>query len=314
MPTLTGSPSKTCANLLPNTAEQNIDRLVLGTAQLGTKYGVANLTGKPDQGEAANILQMAWQSGIRTLDTAQAYGNSEEVIGHFLQANPQCPFNVITKLVADIDPTNSQTIRDATAKSLARLGCKPAGLLLHSGKMLNAWNGPLGDTLTDLKGHGEIGELGVSVYEPEEFRLALSIPEITLIQAPFNVLDQRLLRNGLLDIAREQGRRVFLRSAFLQGLLLFSSNDLPAQFNFAKNDLAPWWDCLDHFGLDALGTTLKYLLQTLPEMEIVIGCETPVQLKEIIQRVQGSDLGPDILASIAALPQAPNRLANPALW
>jgi len=299
---------------LPNTADTQAARLVLGTAQLGVDYGIANRTGQPGQGEADDILQTAWSAGVRTLDTAQAYGNSEGVIGHFLKANPQCPFNVITKLTSDIDPADPKMIRTAVANSLARLGRKPAGLLLHSGKLLDVWSGPLGDTLTELKRYGEIGELGISVYEPEEFLHALSIPEITLIQAPFNVLDKRFMETGLLNRAKQKNRRLFLRSSFLQGFLTLGVDDLPPQMDFARKTLKGWRDLLEQFQLMPTMAALKFVLQAAPEIEVVIGCETATQLQEIIGHINGPDLSPDILSVISALPSAPDRLLNPSKW
>jgi len=299
---------------LPNIADKNTARLVLGTAQLGADYGIANSTGQPDQHEANAILQTAWNAGMRTLDTAQAYGNSEIVIGHFLKASPECPFNIITKLAAETNPSDPEAIKAAVDKSCLRLGRSPEGFLLHNGKLLNVWNGPLGKTLLDLKRQGKIGEIGVSIYEPDEFQLALSIPEIKFIQAPFNVIDQRLLKRGLLKQAQEQGRRIFLRSTFLQGLLLIQPQDLPSQFNFAKENLQSWWELLDRFQLDALAVAIKYILNAVPEVELVIGLETVKQLSEIVKHVHGPDLTPDILAAVTALPQGAFRLINPAQW
>jgi len=53
--------------------------LVLGTAQLGLPYGIANQTGQPDQVVATAIIREAWNQGIREFDTAQGYGDSEQV-------------------------------------------------------------------------------------------------------------------------------------------------------------------------------------------------------------------------------------------
>lgn len=299
---------------MPNTAEQNISRLVLGTAQLGTKYGVANNTGQPDQHEADAILRTAWQSGVRTLDTAQAYGDSEEIIGRFLGANPDRRFNIITKLDANTNISDPDKIRAAIKGSCKLLGQSPTGLLLHNGKMLEAWNGPLGETLTELKRQGEIGEIGVSIYEPDEFQQALNIPAIKFIQAPFNVMDQRLLKSGLLQMAQEQGCRIFLRSAFLQGLLLIPPQDIPPQFDFAKKYLQLWWNLLGRYQLEALDGALKYILQVISFAEIVIGCETKAQLLEIVSQLDCEPLGPDSLAAITALPTGPAQFINPSKW
>ncbi len=57
----------------------NISKLTLGIVQLGMEYGIANKSGKPDMEKALEILQTAINKGINSFDTANAYGNSEEV-------------------------------------------------------------------------------------------------------------------------------------------------------------------------------------------------------------------------------------------
>src|SRR5690606_29810133 len=56
-------------------------KLALGTVQFGVKYGVANETGQVSPASIVQILNGAKSLGIDTLDTAAAYGNSEELLG-----------------------------------------------------------------------------------------------------------------------------------------------------------------------------------------------------------------------------------------
>ncbi|MGC1633411.1 MAG: aldo/keto reductase, partial [Gelidibacter sp.] len=78
-----------------------IKKLILGTVQLGLDYGINNRSGKPTHEKACEILHCAYDNGIRILDTAEAYGNSQEVIGAFLKENPEKQFHVISKLTAN---------------------------------------------------------------------------------------------------------------------------------------------------------------------------------------------------------------------
>ena len=55
-------------------------RLSIGTAQLGLDYGITNKKGKPSIEEAISLLDMAWDHNIKLLDTAQGYGDAEEVL------------------------------------------------------------------------------------------------------------------------------------------------------------------------------------------------------------------------------------------
>ena len=55
--------------------------LALGTAQFGLNYGITNKEGKVSIEEASSILKLADKSSIYRLDTAQGYGDAEQVIG-----------------------------------------------------------------------------------------------------------------------------------------------------------------------------------------------------------------------------------------
>jgi len=61
-----------------------LSALMLGTAQFGLPYGVANKKGQPSQREVCEILACAYEGGVNCLDTAAGYGESEQVIGKAL--------------------------------------------------------------------------------------------------------------------------------------------------------------------------------------------------------------------------------------
>ena len=55
--------------------------LAIGTAQFGLDYGVSNVAGRTPSTQVQSILDRARLAGIDTLDTAAAYGDSEQVLG-----------------------------------------------------------------------------------------------------------------------------------------------------------------------------------------------------------------------------------------
>ena len=65
-----------------------VSEIGLGTVELGLEYGIAE--GQPVQcrprDDAARVLNQALDSGINFIDTARAYGVSEEIIGWALKA------------------------------------------------------------------------------------------------------------------------------------------------------------------------------------------------------------------------------------
>ena len=76
------------------------DKLVLGTAQFGMDYGIANISGKPTYKQVYAIFELAWKKGIRRFDTAPGYG-SEALLGEFIDAHGiQNEAIILTKISA----------------------------------------------------------------------------------------------------------------------------------------------------------------------------------------------------------------------
>ena len=74
-------------------------KLVLGSANFGFEYGLAN-TGKIAQSELIKILALSENAGIKYIDTAQAYGDSESRIGAMCGDGR---FKIITKIGLDLE-------------------------------------------------------------------------------------------------------------------------------------------------------------------------------------------------------------------
>ncbi len=89
------------------------NRFVLGTAQIGMQYGIANTTGKPDLINAETIIKEAWNGGIQEFDTAQAYGESEKVLGNiFDNLNIKHSAKVITKFSPNLNHNDENEMRN----------------------------------------------------------------------------------------------------------------------------------------------------------------------------------------------------------
>ena len=65
-----------------------IKKIILGTVQFGLEYGINNTLGKPKASEVYKMLEYAASNGVKTLDTADAYGNASELLGVFNKKNP----------------------------------------------------------------------------------------------------------------------------------------------------------------------------------------------------------------------------------
>ena len=151
----------------------SLNKLALGTVQFGMPYGVANKSGKISFEEASNIITLAKQNHVNTLDTAIAYGDSEQVLGQIGVHD----FQVITKLPVFPDDHNDLAARveNIVCNSIETLKKDSLyGFLFHSSDELL---GPSGESLyaalDSLKSEGLIKKLGVSIYAPSELDLVL---------------------------------------------------------------------------------------------------------------------------------------------
>lgn len=203
-------------------------KLVLGAAQLGGNYGIANTTGQPNKKQCQELIKTAIANGVVYIDTARVYG-SEEVIGQSLKGGWEKRAKIITKLSPLEDcPQNVPNVTlnafvDASIyKSCSALEVQSIDvLMLHRASHLYDWGGGVWQRLLELKSSGVIGELGASVQSPEELSKVLGIPEINYIQMPFNLMDWRWDSKIQEIWAAKASRKltIHVRSALLQGLL-----------------------------------------------------------------------------------------------
>lgn len=265
-------------------------KLALGTVQFGIEYGVANKQGKVALSEAKKILEYALASGMDTLDTAIAYGDSEQRLGEIGIQDWQ----VVTKLPSVphdcVDAT--KWIINSVQQSLRRLNKNHLdGFLLHRSQQLLENDGHrIYSALQQLKEEGLVKKIGVSIYDPAELDALCSLYHFDLIQAPFNIMDHRLIDSGWMTRLREQGIELHVRSLFLQGLLLMSASDRPPKFNRWTSRLSKYDAWLKQSELTSLQACLRYAL-SFPEIsKVVVGVDSLTQLKEILQASAGSAL------------------------
>ena len=134
-------------------------KLILGTAQFGSDYGINNKEGKISENEINKILDFAYKNNIAVLDTASNYGNSEEIIGKYLENNPKKFFKIITKISED-----KLSLKQQLFKSLKKLKRKKVEVLLfHTLELYNFFRKEL-PYFTKLYKGKKFNEIGVSLY------------------------------------------------------------------------------------------------------------------------------------------------------
>lgn len=292
------------------------NRLVLGTAQFGMPYGIANISGQPDYHAVEAIIAKAWDCGIHEFDTAQAYGNSEMVLGKVLREMGLIHKAIIvSKFHPDIDFRQPENLLHALEQTLERLGIeKLYGMMLHSEKQLAHWDTGLGEMFQELIDRGLVEKVGVSVYKPSMARLALEKRNIDLLQVPSNILDQRFQSMGTFDEAQKWGKSVYVRSIFLQGLLLMNVSELPLSMAFAKPILLKLHRFAHKMKLSLQHLSVGYAKYFSKNHKVIFGCESVQQVKENYELWQ-TELSHEVIREINAIfKSVPEKILNPSMW
>ncbi len=291
-------------------------RLVLGTAQHGMHYGIANKTGRPAFHTVESMVAEAWNQGVREFDTAQAYGESESVLGRVLNSlGITRQARVISKLHPMLDHQDSNALGSALQQTLARLGqARLYGLMLHRENLLDLWDAGLSETLNAFVDNGLVEHIGVSVYTPQAAVRALERSDIDLVQMPSNILDRRFEKAGALREAQRCGKQVYVRSVFLQGLLLMSVDDLPESMQFAIPILERLEDFSRETGFSQKQLALGYVRSVYPAQKVVLGCETLQQVTDNL-KLWSTELPAEIIAALRGeFKNIDEKIINPSLW
>ncbi len=288
----------------------------LGTAQFGLDYGIANASGKTPPAEVQRILVAAHGAGLRLLDTAYLYGDSEEALGRGLP--PGHEFRIVTKTPKFPDgfgAAEARLLQETFTASLRKLGVpRVYALLAHQADdLLGADGDRFMDALAALKDSGLVTKVGASVYSPAQVDGLLSRARIDVIQIPFNVLDQRLLRGGQLAALQAAGVEVHARSIFLQGALLMEAAALPAFLSPARPLLQRLGAAAAAVGLSPLQAALAFVLERPEVSHAVVGVCDEGQLREILEAA-GSPSSKSARLDWSQFHCGEETVVNPALW
>jgi aryl-alcohol dehydrogenase-like predicted oxidoreductase len=280
--------------------------LALGTVQMGLAYGVAGRGEAVPAAEAEDILECAWENGIRVLDTAPVYGDIEERLVGLMR---QRAFNVVSKippLPDGVDATRAgDFVRAAVERSRQRLGSRLGTLLFHRATDLLGPTAAPFDAARDAAGTAV--RIGVSCYSPREAVAVRERVPVEAVQLPGNALDQRLAQSGVAESL--QGVEVHLRSAFLQGLLLMPLDLALRRVPLAAAALARWQQYCRARALSPLAAALGAARQLPGVRYCVVGVDRVQQLEEICVAWRDSQ-SPDS----AALACDDERVIDPRLW
>lgn len=242
--------------------------LVLGTAQWGSAYGVTNDAGRLDDGVVADVAHRAWQAGIVRVDTAEGYGDAQQRV-----ASLPYEFRVQSKIsAAGADEPRIRRLIDDTVDVL---GDSLDRLLVHDWFRLTVTErGAVVAALEAARSDGLLASVGVSIYGPDDLDAAMAaFATLDIVQAPVNILDQRLDGLEVVGEFRARGGVLQARSVYLQGVLLSTNSPLSAH---------PDVENVRRLGIPMVGLSLGYVRSRPWVDEVVVGVTSVDELNELL--------------------------------
>ena len=205
---------------IPGT-ELKVSALGLGTVKFGRDQSVKypEQFTIPDDGDVINLLALANSEGINLLDTAPAYGTSEERLGKLLRNRQD--WVIVTKTGEEFKQGQSSFnfsashTRFSIERSLKRLNTDYLDIvLIHSDgndeDILN--NSDCVATLKQCQQEGMIRAIGMSTKTNSGGVLAASMLDIVMITYNLEQQDQ-----AVLDYARNNNKGVLVKKGLMSG-------------------------------------------------------------------------------------------------
>jgi aryl-alcohol dehydrogenase-like predicted oxidoreductase len=254
-------------------------KLVLGSANFGTSYGLLNTKKKVSSFEIKKILKICKKNKIRFIDTAINYKSSETLIGKFSKSKD---FRVITKLPKI--GKNFNLINNYISQSLKKLKRKKIyGVLVHSLDDLNSLNlEKILFELNKLKKKKLIRKIGVSVYKKKNLEKIIKKYRIDIVQLPLSIFDQRFVKQNFLYKLKKKKIEIFVRSIFLQGVIFQNIDKIKF---FFKNYSSKIIKFKKDFGNDK-NQMIRYCLSFIKSFKyidgIVFGVDGSKNLNQIL--------------------------------
>ncbi|MCO7553504.1 aldo/keto reductase [Metapseudomonas otitidis] len=215
-----------------------VSPLGLGTVKLGRDQGVKYPSGFtiPDDAEARQLLALARDLGINLIDTAPAYGRSEERLGPLLRGQRQ-DWVIVSKVGEEFEAGQSHFdfspahTRRSVERSLQRLETDVIDLVLvHSdgNDVAVLRDSGVYETLAELKQAGKIRAFGLSGKTVEGGLLALERGDCAMVTYNLNEQGER----PVLDYAARHAKGLLVKKGLASGHVCLAPGVDPVRASF----------------------------------------------------------------------------------
>lgn len=293
----------------------SISRLGLGTVQLGMPYGV-DAAQPPDDECCIALIRQALEAGINYLDTASAYGRSEELVGRACAGLAAQPI-ICTKvsLPDDLEPHALLDHIHSQLDNSRRLLNRDVLPLVKLHSQLGPFTFPaLFEAMESLSVRGWVQHWGVTTYGASAPQHALNFPTIfRALQIPYSALDRGAEETLF---ARATARRVALvaRSVFLQGILSDRFAVLPSVLDPLQPALDSLRGLAQQAGLSLAELALRYVSHQPAISSTLFGTTSIEEMHANLRFFANGPLPDDLSNAIRTVPISAPQLLNPSSW
>lgn len=299
-----------------------VSEVAFGGVEIGIPYGIG-VKDKADmlsEKQAINLLHAALDEGINFFDTARLYGESERIMGNAFK-NRREEVVICTKCVhlkdsnGKIAPYNElkKQIESSLHESLKTLQTDYIDVfMLHQADLEILENDDISELISKLKNIGVVGATGVSVYQPEETKLALEKGVWDVIQVPFNLMDQRQKQH--FDLAAEQGVAIVVRSVLLKGLLSDRGVNLHPMLKEVEDFIKNYHQLLNPIATDLPSLATKFALSFDAVAAVLVGIDKLDYLHQSLIAANGKSLPANIVKQANELAYPDPAFLNLANW
>lgn len=285
-----------------------MNKIALGTAQVGMSYGINNKRGKIPLSEVFEIFNKAIASGVNMLDTAYSYGDSEKIIGIFSNSSRKK-----LKVISKAPKCEYGQLRGIFESSLQKLGIpRIYGYLLHDFSSYK--NNPrIWDELEKLKSEKKTQKIGFSLYYPQELDCILEKKlKVDMVQVPFSVFDQRF--RPYFPELKLKNIEIYVRSVFLQGLVFKNPSELKGYLKNISSRIKKLYALSERIKVPVFALCLNYAILNNFVDKVVVGVDSLSNFNEIIQASNFINQSRSVNVYLSGLKYDDEKIVVPVNW
>lgn len=310
----------------------DLGRLGYGAAALG------NLFHEVSDEEAAAIVEVAWQGGVRYFDTAPHYGLglSERRLGAALARFPREDYLLSTKVGRLLEPSPENAdrlddegfvvpaayrrvwdpsiagVRRSLTQSLARIGTEWIDIAYLHDPDEYADDHDLQDSvatgmssLARVKDEGLVRAIGIGSKSVAALAAAVrtGLCDLAMVSGRLTLLDDSGAE--LIELCRRHGVGIVNVSVFNSGALASPAPSPDLHFDYGRigpeqlADLERIHQVCDRFGVSVLDAALQYSWQLPPVVNVTVGASSRRQIARSLAGMT-SDIDPAVWPALAA--------------